>query len=351
LLYTQFLLPASIASVNSTLTNMEHLYGLMDHDTAALILQLQRDDLEMAMSSMQEHGTDSSTDDNVALKLQLHELELIQEFRADRTMARSQAIAMVADKRLLVQEMAAEQQVNDDRALARQLDQNENMVVSVMQRASTNADEEILVRQEARICASIVDQDAGKQLVLYNGGLPPPADEMMHDGQEQHSVLVCDVCSEELPWFDLLTAPCGHAYCASCLSALFETCMTDETMFPPRCCRQPIPADRARLVLHPKLFQNFTDKSVELESTNRTYCSDSHCSCFIPDEFIRNDVATCHTCGVRTCTICKADVHANDCPRDETLHQFLQAANRMGFQRCYRCRRVVELRTGCNHVT
>jgi hypothetical protein len=48
--------------------------------------------------------------------------------------------------------------------------------------------------------------------------------------------------------------------------------------------------------------------------------------------------------------VCKAN-HTGDCPEDVGLQQVLDAAQEYGWQRCYNCRRVVELDIGCNHIT
>ena len=52
---------------------------------------------------------------------------------------------------------------------------------------------------------------------------------------------VCSACMEEHPRFDLLELACkrkdettSHAYCRTCLNDLFESSLTDTTLFPPR---------------------------------------------------------------------------------------------------------------------
>ncbi|KFY82353.1 hypothetical protein V498_08618, partial [Pseudogymnoascus sp. VKM F-4517 (FW-2822)] len=39
------------------------------------------------------------------------------------------------------------------------------------------------------------------------------------------------------------------------------------------------------------------------------------------------------------------------CPRDEETNRLLEAAKEAGWQRCYSCRTMVELKEGCNHMT
>lgn len=52
-----------------------------------------------------------------------------------------------------------------------------------------------------------------------------------------------------------------------------------------------------------------------------------------------------------TCTVCKSVAHENDCPEDPALEGLMAAAAVAGYQQCYRCRRLVELALGCNHIT
>ncbi|THW44344.1 hypothetical protein D6D21_04939 [Aureobasidium pullulans] len=317
---------------------MAHLYRRADADSVALILQLQREDIEAAMAS-------TNDDDNFALQLQLQELTLIESFHSDRAIAQSHALAMFADRKILANEINAEQQAIRDRELAQQLSQHDNMLVPVTGEPAphSEADEQLIVRQEATICATIF-----KQLVLYTGG-KTAEDEDFPRPEEPY--IACVACSEDLPWFDVLETPCDHNYCGECLTTLFEASMTDESLYPPRCCRQRIPLEEAKLVLNAKLVRDFEQKSIELDTKDRTYCFDTHCSAFISADHITDNVAGCADCGKRTCAICKVAAHLGDCPRDEILQQLLQTADDQGWQRCYSCRRVVDLRLGCNHIT
>jgi hypothetical protein len=85
--------------------------------------------------------------------------------------------------------------------------------------------------------------------------------------------------------------PCGHAYCIDCLKQLFMTSMQDETLMPPRCCRQEISIDLARLT--PKETEAFNGKLLEYSTKDRLYCSRPTCSAFIPPQLILNNVGTC----------------------------------------------------------
>lgn len=161
----------------------------------------------------------------------------------------------------------------------------------------------------------------------------------------------CTSCDTRQPLGNVYQAPCGHHYCQDCLHTLFELSITDETLFPPRCCRQQMPLATVKLYLNADLMQSFEEKSIEWRSTDRTYCSQPTCSSFIPAENISNERADCPTCSTRTCTICKNQAHDGDCPQDLATQQVLETARGQGWQRCFNCRRLVELDVGCNHMT
>ncbi|KAG9693876.1 hypothetical protein KCU95_g6173, partial [Aureobasidium melanogenum] len=162
---------------------------------------------------------------------------------------------------------------------------------------------------------------------------------------------LCQACLERSPRSETLLAPCGDRYCTGCMTTLFENAILDEAMYPPRCCGQTITLDSVRSIITSDLAVTFTKKAMEFDTTNRTYCSNSACSQFIPNERINDDVAVCDVCNQRTCSICKGSAHHDDCPEDETTQLTLQLGDTQQWQRCNDCRSLVERSAGCNHIT
>lgn len=161
----------------------------------------------------------------------------------------------------------------------------------------------------------------------------------------------CVSCQEDNTVIaDLTPVPCGHKYCQACLERLFEMSMTDETLFPPECCVVPIPLGPNLQFLTPEFVERFKARGVELATRDRTYCSNHSCSAFIDPKKIQRGVAGCVLCGTFTCTTCKAKAHGGDCSEDPSLEQTITMATENGWQRCYLCRRIVELDHGCNRI-
>ncbi|KAE8149931.1 hypothetical protein BDV25DRAFT_140314 [Aspergillus avenaceus] len=161
------------------------------------------------------------------------------------------------------------------------------------------------------------------------------------------SCVACDDCMKP---DNTLHAPCGHEYCRSCIEGLYNASLTDETLFPPRCCGQHIDIRIARTFLKSDLLERYEKKRIELETPNKTYCHFLKCSAFINTSCLKGQVATCPECNRKTCTSCKSQAHTGDCLDDPATQQLFATAKVNGWQRCYSCQRLVELDHGCNHM-
>ncbi|KAM5343527.1 hypothetical protein ACJ41O_012064 [Fusarium nematophilum] len=138
---------------------------------------------------------------------------------------------------------------------------------------------------------------------------------------------------------------------ARCLVTLFEASLRDEYLFPPRCCGQPIPAEASSSVLTPLLIDRFNKKKVEYETVDKTYCHEPTCSAFVPPLSIKDKIALCGACNKETCVGCKGPSHKGECPKDAASQALLQLAKKNGWQQCKSCNRIVELDTGCFHMS
>ena len=159
----------------------------------------------------------------------------------------------------------------------------------------------------------------------------------------------CEACSETTSEQDIFPLSCEHKYCKGCITHMFESAVNSESSFPPRCC-QEITAAMAHGILSAELVQQFETKATEYRAENRTYCSGTECSTFIPPGSVWDNVATCPACRQQTCTICKKGSHEGDCPFDVAHQALMDLAWENGWQRCYSCHRLLELNTGCNHM-
>jgi len=169
---------------------------------------------------------------------------------------------------------------------------------------------------------------------------------------------VCSSCLEPCPKFDVLQLSCkdpdefeNHAYCRECLQALFEASVTDPSLFPPRCCSAIIPLFSCVPFLPKATMARFVERRDELETPNRTYCSDPKCAKWVKPISITAGVATCHCCSRQTCTTCKQKKHDGLCPVDENVKELMNVAEKRRWKTCPACKNMVELAQGCYHIT
>lgn len=211
------------------------------------------------------------------------------------------------------------------------------------------------VRRDRNLAQVLQDQETA-----LAGGQPAAPDVVAAVLQEEEQVEAapvvidlheCAACTNVKVAAQVIQAPCSHYYCDHCVENLFHESTRDETLYPPRCCKQDIPFADIKEHLTGKLQSAFQAKKEELDTKDRTYCFISKCSTFIGAEHIKGDTATCPACEAVTCTKCKGNCDGSNCPNDESMKQLQEMADAEGWRRCRVCHRMVELKHGCNHIT
>ena len=160
----------------------------------------------------------------------------------------------------------------------------------------------------------------------------------------------CIICEDQFELHRCQVVPCGHYYCRGCLDELFGVAMKNEQAYPPRCCTQTVPLGDVRGFLDDKLAEEFADKKEELDDDKPTYCHVPKCSTYIGEDDKEENIATCPKCDEKTCILCKSAKHDGDCAKDEAVEETERLADSEGWKRCPQCQRIVELRSGCNHM-
>ncbi len=322
----------------------------MDEATADLIVSLQLADIDTLQSHRTGDDRDGElTDVQLAFELLQQNLKEISSIVSDRRMTESIAAAIVSDGGLVAATTSEEQSACEDHVLAQPL--NGSNVVSEIDLQPEELDDNLL----AKLAGAYNSEESGLdfyRLCEEDDNYGEGSSSSQNRGEERPPLnRHCEACRETKKYFDTITTPCKHDYCRDCLRELFEASLTDETLFPPRCCRQPITLNSVGLFLTGDLKRRFEQKKVEFSTPNRTYCSQRSCSAFIPIDQHHGDAGTCANCGTRTCLICKSAAHLEECPQDTALQALVDLASEQGWQRCFACRRVIELEMGCNHIT
>ncbi|KAH8197826.1 hypothetical protein TruAng_008024 [Truncatella angustata] len=341
---------ATIESHQATLLSI-------DDESLALILDLQQEDGEHFADSAKGKKREGELNDaELALQIYLEEIAGAASFALDRRMTRSIQMAIRDDADALNQVVNAENAAKDDRAMSIALSNGTNLANTNGSTANDLAEDMELIEKMSCIYVTGV-HDENSEGESSEGQETNASDHAESSAwaasrpRRSTQKRECVSCGEHWFFTDVARAPCQHEYCRGCLRHLFEDAMVDESLFPPRCCKQPIPLNRNILFLPERVVILFREKSVEFSTPNRTYCHQKTCSAFVPPTGCANGIATCTLCAAQTCTTCKSERHSGDCPHDEALQEVITLAREVGWQRCRNCWTMVELNTGCNHMT
>lgn len=312
----------------------------IDTESLMLAIQLQRQDLDdCELLRKGKHREDEIIDSDVALETCRQELDEIATLISDQKLCISIARAVESDAQLIAEVKTAEEQAASDRAFALRLSGNPHAT------PTTN------LANENKRPADHLDDSSIERFKLMNRFEPDHAESSSSAASRiEPPSRECVACADRFPPSALSRSPCYHEYCRDCLVGLVQASLRDESLFPPRCCTQPIPIETGPW-FSPTLVGEFRAKKLEHDTPNRTYCSKPSCSTFVPPAFIANDVARCPKCSHKTCVHCKGPSHQGLCPSDTASQRVLELAAQEGWQQCKACGRVVELEQGCNHIS
>jgi len=195
-----------------------------------------------------------------------------------------------------------------------------------------------IVDRKAMSTTEIVDGDDG---LLTAVKLPP---------------ISCISCRDSnIPGYEL---PCSHAQCISCMTRLLRVALNDSSLLPLMYCGLPIDIHVAKALLSGEACQKLFSRQAEIEAKNKMYCP--QCASFINLDYVDNSessVLNCG-CGVVLCTLCRSLQHQGVSCQDNNSRSdlsqdtlVLSLAKENKWQQCPGCSIVIELVSGCNHIT
>lgn len=332
---SRHLIPKFLSATNFTAMALDG----MDTESLALIIQLQVSDVKSLDKGKGSEG--KTSDKETALSTYKSELESLAASQSDRVLCQSIARAVQLDGDAIGSHMRIEQQAASDRHQALGTNPGAAGRANVVAAGQDALDDDV-IRQ---LGAMNVYDDEGTVAESSSWAASRPRASDSLDASTS-----CIACGDAVLSGEFFQGICSHSYCRECLGALFTASFTDESLFPPRCCKLNIPIELTKQHLPPDLVMEYHAKKIEYGTPNRTYCHEATCSTFIPPASIEGDTATCPGCGNGTCVLCKGQSHKHECPADTATQEVLRIASQNGWQRCRSCRRMVELETGCNHI-
>lgn len=328
--------------------------GCMDDELAALALQLE----ELGVysdSGKGKHPMDQPPDIDLAYRQFQEELQAYTNFLADQKLAQSIGAAVHSDSIVIGDLTHQDVQAHEDRRFALELSSNDPEIEAPPPVVHGDLQGEVydwMSTVSGNIAATSVvefsddETEAGPSMSY----LERQADIIRKLSTE----FKCCTCLDRFPRASMVKAKCGDRYCVGCVKELFMRSTKDEVLYPPRCCKQPIPLDLVARHMAPDELTIFELAVVEYATLNKTYCSNHDCNTFIVPDSVEpgTNRAVCPKCDTDTCSLCNKAFHGEtDCPDDPALRQTRELARQMGWQTCYSCARVVQLRSGCNHMT
>ncbi|KAG8831418.1 hypothetical protein FRC17_003196, partial [Serendipita sp. 399] len=232
----------------------------IDESSRELILRLQIEDAEDRERQIQRKGSlwGSCTDEQHALNAHTSELRKTLSLVIDARIAQRMRDAIQVDAEILQRFEEREAMERSDRDLA----------LRASGRVPRAADNPEIPRRAARA--------------------PPPVATSKEDAltkapPKRNESTPCIICMERIAGKPNLQAPCGHLYDEKCLAELAEMASSDEALYPPRCCRVPIPMEDLLAHLPRKTRVNFEKAMGEFSVSpkDRVYCSRRVCSRFL----------------------------------------------------------------------
>jgi hypothetical protein len=165
----------------------------------------------------------------------------------------------------------------------------------------------------------------------------------------------CVACGETISGRYYVKSPCNHFYDVQCITDLIRHAITDESLFPPRCCKHSLHTHLFNALIPSDVREAFEKKSVEFSTPtkDRRYCPQPTCSSFLGSAQTLSRRVTCPSCKTEVCTHCRKTAHPERqfCEPDDDSAVASALMKENSWQRCPECRAVVELSLGCNHIT
>ncbi|KAJ7096690.1 hypothetical protein B0H15DRAFT_826053 [Mycena belliarum] len=168
-----------------------------------------------------------------------------------------------------------------------------------------------------------------------------------------------------------LPCPQQHAYCVGCLASYIDSKLGGDSgivVFPIRCPECPItdfidgiPDEVAERILGKEKMVPWDHQKL-LNSTPHIYCPNPKCSAIVQTPEDTDDPkAVCPSCHLLMCAVCRVAWHngtrftqASALPPEERSPEdrlLLELAKAKNWRRCPNCCAIIELTTGCNHIS
>ena len=161
---------------------------------------------------------------------------------------------------------------------------------------------------------------------------------------------ICDICVDSN---NTLLLSCRHCFwCHTCTDKIFG--LTRQSAWPVRCpCNLLVTLNHVQHFLTPDTSALITRRVKEwsIPGEQRLWCVNSPCNTLlIRTPGVKQNIP-CTDCSFQTCSICRQLGHEGNCQIEETTQQTLATSDAQKYKRCLKCDQMIELNTGCQHIT
>lgn len=197
------------------------------------------------------------------------------------------------------------------------------------------------------------------------------------EGLTSKRTLKCNICLEEYDSQDFFcNKPCDHSHCTDCVKTHMKVSL-NARKFPFVCpgegCDAVIPTDDCERLLPEELLPQYVKLEVEscIPDKQKYYCPYPNCSALLilDEENMQLALgetsavteAECPECFRLLCAKCQVPWHASmTCEQFRALSEdergshdvkLYKLADEKKWKRCSECRTMIELESGCNHMT
>lgn len=145
--------------------------------------------------------------------------------------------------------------------------------------------------------------------------------------------------------------------CHSCVRRVFRLSLTDPLYMPPRCCtNDTIPLEYVEDLFDSSFKREWNQKYFDYISKYRIYCPSRRCGELLRPEDLRPEdgrrYGRCTHCRTKVCPSCRGKWHQDhDCSQDDDAARFFEGTGPERKQRCRRCKTVMEVKEGSDHMT
>jgi len=167
-------------------------------------------------------------------------------------------------------------------------------------------------------------------------------------------IVSCTSCTDTFDRSTCLKTICDHYYCSDCVITMATSCVKDESLYPLKCCKNPLDNDDITAFLEGETLDLFDSKTSEYDvpAKDRVYCQKPSCSTFLGAARTTELYMQCSQCNTSTCLGCRQISHPGDsCSENSAIAETKELAKKEHWQTCPSCSAIVELHFGCHHMT